>query len=183
MYIMFICSFTTVLVQQLVKWPSWTLTLSGSSCPSMSILSPAGTHWQPSSFLCYFVWYSLFVCNFSNLRCFFLLGQCSRRKHIIQNHRSHDRYVDLISKKEPGLCRKPEVLMWLMLSFLFFFGSDLCSDETDNSLPLQLHTLKQFEQVRAWLITELVVTQPCSFSMTELCRGSHLVDPRLPTGS
>lgn len=28
---------------------------------------------------------------------------------------------------------------------------DLCSDETDNSPPLQLHTLKQFEQVRAFI--------------------------------
>lgn len=31
----------------------------------------------------------------------------------------------------------------------FPFCLDLCSDETDNSPPLQLHTLKEFEQVRA----------------------------------
>lgn len=69
--------------------------------------------------------------------------------------------------KRIRLVQKHQVLIWLMLSFLFFFCLDLCSDEADNSPPLQLHTLKQFEQVRAWMITELHMTQPCSFSMTE----------------
>lgn len=34
-------------------------------------------------------------------------------------------------------------------------SSDFCSDETDNSPPLQLHTLKEFEQVRTFILNAI----------------------------
>lgn len=34
-------------------------------------------------------------------------------------------------------------------------SSDFCSDETDNSPPLQLHTLKEFEQVRTFILNSI----------------------------
>lgn len=43
------------------------------------------------------------------------------------------------------------------------FSTDLCSDDTDNSPPLQLHTLKEFEQVSLlfsrWCQWHLIVLQ------------------------
>lgn len=51
-------------------------------------------------------------------------------------------------------------MAWLANSIFFFlFCLDLCCDETDNSPPLQLHTLKEFEQVRVlfWILIWLDV--------------------------
>lgn len=47
---------------------------------------------------------------------------------------------------------KHKLLVWIFFHSLFFSCLDLCNDETDNSPPLQLHTLKQFEQVRAFIL-------------------------------
>lgn len=44
-------------------------------------------------------------------------------------------------------------------------SSDFCSDEADNSPPLQLHTLKEFEQVKTFILNEP------QFNMTRLGSG------------
>lgn len=50
-------------------------------------------------------------------------------------------------------------------------SSDFCSDETDNSPPLQLHTLKEFEQVRTFILNSIQfkMTLPISGISTVKC--------------
>lgn len=69
------------------------------------------------------------------------------------------------------------IFPWVFSFFERTFSSclDLCSDETDNSPPLQLHTLKEFEQVRGFIFTyhgvscDGLFSIPMMLHLNELC--------------
>lgn len=87
-------------------------------------------------------------------------GQRCERGDFIQDHRSHDRYKAHL-KKLFGLCKNINCSYGLIM--IVFFSLDLCSDETDNSPPLQLHTLKEFEQVRDFILNYQQAWCECHF--------------------